>query len=136
MRSFDAASPASALPIFLSMKMAGGFGRVTNVSYSDTMSADVGWITRSSFALFCAQTLAAELLSTNHAALMTASLCALAVFSCLTTQPERSMAVSLIHCHLAKHMPWHAFRCRYWAGGKLTEKLNQKKAENVSRLKR
>ncbi|OXC75273.1 hypothetical protein BSU04_27900 [Caballeronia sordidicola] len=46
------------------------------------------------------------------------------------------MAVSLIHCHLAKHMPWHAFRCRYWAGGKLTEKMNQKKAENVSRLKR
>jgi len=46
------------------------------------------------------------------------------------------MAVSLIHSHLAKHMPLHAFRCCYWARGKLTEKLNQKKGENVSWLKR
>ena len=67
--------------------MAGGFGRVTNVSYPDTTSEDAGWITRSSFAAFCAQTLAAELLSTNHAALMTAILCAVAVFSRLTTRP-------------------------------------------------
>jgi hypothetical protein len=49
--------------------------------------------------------LSAELLSTKHTALMTAILCAVAVFSRLTTQPVLSMAVSLIHCHLAKHMP-------------------------------
>jgi hypothetical protein len=76
--------------------------------------------------------LSPELLSTNHTAPITAILCAVAVFSRLTTQPVLSMAVSLIHCHLAKHMPWHAFRCCYWASGKLTEKLNQKKDENVS----
>jgi hypothetical protein len=112
--------------------MAGGFGLVTNVSFPDTTNGDVGWIIRSSFALFCAQTLSAELLSTNQAALMTGTLCAVAVFSCLTTPPVLSMAVSLIHCHLAKHMPWHAFHCCYWGSGKLTKKLNQKKGENVS----
>jgi hypothetical protein len=136
MRPFDAASPASALPIFLSIKMSGGFGLIANVSYSDNTDADLGWITRSSFAVFCAQTFSAELLSTNHTALMTAILCAVAVFSGLTTQPVLSMALSLIHCHLAKHMPSHAIRYCHWAGGKLTEKLNQKKDENVSRLKR
>jgi hypothetical protein len=112
--------------------MAGGSGRVANVSFSDTTSGDVGWITRSSFASLFAQTLSAELLSTNHTALMTATLYAVAVFSCLTTPPVLSMAVSLIHCHLAKHMPWHAFHCCYWGSGKLTKKLNQKKGENVS----
>jgi hypothetical protein len=132
MRSFDAASPASPPAVFLSVKMAGGFCLVANVSYSDTSARDAGWITLSSLALFCAQTLAAELLSTNHAALMTATLSRGAVFSRLTTQPVLSMAVSLIHCHLAKHMPWHAFRCRYWVSGKLTEKPNQKRDENVS----
>ena len=136
MLPFDAASPASELPIFLSMKMAGGFVRVANVSYPDTTDRDMGWIIRSSFALFCAQTLAAELPSTNHAALMTATLILAAVFSRITTQPVLSMAVSLIVCHLAKHMPWHAFRCCYWASGKLTEKLNQKEEKNVSLLKR
>jgi len=46
------------------------------------------------------------------------------------------MAFSLIHSLLAKHMPSRVYRCCHWASGKLTEKLNQKTDENVSRLKR
>jgi len=99
MHPFDAASPASQLPIVFSIKMAGGFGRVANVSYSDTSGWTVGWIIRSSSALFCAQTLAAELLSTNHRVLTTTNLCFVALFSHSTTQPVLSMAVSLIRSH-------------------------------------
>jgi hypothetical protein len=132
MRSFDTAARASAPAIFLSVKMAGGFCLIANVSYSDIASRDTSWITLSSLALFCAQTLAAGLLSTNHVTLMAAALTRVAVFSRLTTQPVLSMAVSLIQCLLAKHMPWHAFRCCYWVSGKLTGKPNQKRDENVS----